>query len=264
MTSTSEIFQESSASKNSAFTLLELLVAMTVLSLLVLMLMGIVDSATKLWRENENRVESYREARAAMNLIASDLRSLHASTNSNYFRLEADSGTNDGSLAFLASLPNAAQDSTNRSDLCSVGYFLAEGPVSDFAQQGATPETSYNLYRYFIESNETFDRLESSPADPGFWPDEFAVDSDPRPEILARNIRAFRIKAFRIEGNTWVVWTHSDEHPIPDLLELEMEAVNSQIRARLSGDLKADVLDPPNPEVRVLSTRIPLRQPFQP
>ncbi len=253
--------RENPAPGNPAFTLLELLVAMTVLSLLVLMLMGIVDSATKLWRENENRVESYREARAAMNLIASDLRALHASTNSNYFRLETASGANDGTLAFLASLPLSAQDSTNRSDLCSVGYFLAEGPVSDFAQQGATPETSYNLYRYFMESNETFNRLASSPANPGFWPDEFAVDSDPRPEILARNIRAFRIKAFRNEANTWVDWTYSEAHPVPDLIELEMEAVNSQIRARLSGDLKSDVLDPPNPEVRVLSTRISLSQP---
>ncbi|MFV0415202.1 MAG: type II secretion system protein, partial [Chthoniobacterales bacterium] len=48
------------------FTILELLVAITILSVLVVLLLSMLDNTTKLWRTNENRVESYREARAAL------------------------------------------------------------------------------------------------------------------------------------------------------------------------------------------------------
>lgn len=245
-------------SKNQlrGFTLIELLVSMAVLSLLVVMLMGLVDSATKLWRENENRVESYREARAALNLIASDLGSMHASTNTNYFRFVAEGTNGDGSIAFLSALPLSAQDSTNLSDLCAVGYFLAKGRISDIGTNSSSE--SYNLYRYFLQSNDTFRALTNRPVT--LWPATFDADTS-NTEIVARNVRSFQVTAYTRSGNGtgWSAWTNTSSTP-PDLLELRIEAVNNDARKRFDGDLKQDTPALTN-QVRAWTTRVALPKP---
>lgn len=238
------------------FTLIELLVSMAVLSLLVVMLMGLVDSATKLWRENENRVESYREARAALNLIASDLGSMHASTNTNYYRFVAEGTNDDGSLAFLSALPVSAQDSTNLSDLCVVGYFLAKGRISDIGTNSSSE--SYNLYRYFLQSNETFRALTNTPVT--LWPPVFAADTA-NTEIVARNVRSFQVTAYTYNAtqSQWQSWNPNSAAP-PDLLELRIEAVNNDARKRFDGELKQDTPALTN-QVRAWTTRVALPRP---
>jgi prepilin-type N-terminal cleavage/methylation domain-containing protein len=243
--------------KLPGFTLLELLVAMAVMTLLVVMLMGLVDGAAKLWRTNENRVESYREARAALNLIASELRTIHASTNSNFFNLQTNSADADSTLAFLTALPLDAQSSTNKSDLCAVAFFLSEGPVSDIGPESRT--TTWNLYRYLRESNDTFTALTNNPASPDLWPPNFRPEDG---EILARNIRSLQIRAFTQNGTSWQTWTQSAAKPMPDLVEIEIEAVNTELAKRLDGDLKQDREDIAA-ETRRWVTRIPIRQPAQ-
>jgi prepilin-type N-terminal cleavage/methylation domain-containing protein len=248
-------------SASDGFTLIELLVSVTVLALLVVMLMGLVDSATKLWRENENHIESYREARAALNLIASDLRSMHVSTNSNYFYFEPTTSTNDGVIAFLTSLPISAQHSTNKSDLCSVGYFLAKGRISDIGTN-ATNET-WNLYRYFLQSNDTFAKLKDDPSN--LWPLPF-TPNEADTEIVARNIRSFQVKAYTQTANRtdWMPWTaYSPETPLPSLVELRIEAVNTEARKRFGGEIKQDSPALTN-QTRVWTTRIYIPSPVVP
>ena len=72
-----------------AFTLIEMLVSMVVLALIVVAMMALVDSATKLWRDNEGRTDACREARAALVVMARDLRNAVAGTNADFIKFQS-------------------------------------------------------------------------------------------------------------------------------------------------------------------------------
>lgn len=57
----------------AAFTIPELLVAMTILSMLLLMLAGMIDQVQKAWTYSESRVSQFREARVAYDIMAKGL-----------------------------------------------------------------------------------------------------------------------------------------------------------------------------------------------
>jgi prepilin-type N-terminal cleavage/methylation domain-containing protein len=224
-----------------AFTLIELLVAMAVLALLVVLLMGIVESASKLWRDSESRVDSYREARAAVSIMSRDLRNSLSGTNVNNIRIDndafallsdAEKNTNSaGAIFFLsAQARNAQQSGSNKSDICQIGYFLAYGKTSMVPGPGA--EASMNLYRYFLSSDATFSRLTNSPAAPftnGITPTDSSV------ELLARNVKSLRIQALNEKG---APYTPTANAPLPPIVEINITALNRNIAAKLKN--KAD------------------------
>lgn len=204
--------------KTTGFTILEVLVAVAVLGMLLVLLLNILQSAAGLWRGVENRAETYREARAAMQVIARDLTGAVASTNTNHFPTNLIASSH---LAFFSRLPRSSQNSDSHGDVCMVGYFLAYGNKSPVA--GDNGRQSYNLYRYFIESNETFTNLsQGSPLFPDFDP------STNRSEILARNVVAFDVSYLTVNGTTTNTWTQSVASPMPDLVEIQITAVNNE------------------------------------
>ena len=86
----------------------------------------------------------------------------------------------------------------------------------------STNTTVKNLYRYFIESNETFANLQKN-----------APFSDVNPanthcEILARNILDFQITPLTASTNGFTNWTHSPSTPTPDLVELKIVGLNNE------------------------------------
>jgi prepilin-type N-terminal cleavage/methylation domain-containing protein len=204
--------------KSPAFSLLELLVAVSVLSILLVILLNIVQGATSLWRGSENKVEAYREARAALQVMASDLKSILPSTNTDFFRTNL---TNTPNIGFLAALPISSQDTTSsKSDVCTVGYFLAYGDKSLVA--GNNGRQSYNLYRYFVESNQTFTNLSnpSTALTEKFNQDHF--------EILARNVVDFQTAYFVTNSSGLTNWTQSAASPMPQVVEIKVTAVNNE------------------------------------
>lgn len=246
-----------------AFTLLELLVAISLLSVLVVLLMGLVDSATKLWRFNENRVETYREARSALALIAMDLASIYPSLDPQHFLLEE--GRSDGlaRLGFLAQLPSSSQETTDLSGLCAVGFFLAKGRVSDIGPDSTAQ--GWNLYRYLLGSNETFTALRDTPGDPELFPDSAfqprEIADPPRTEILARNIQHFRVRPLRREGSDFTDWTYSAETPLPDVLEIELVGLDNDAARRANGDIRDETVAPGDVRTWVTRVALPRRPP---
>lgn len=210
-----------------AFTLLELLVAMAVLSIILVVLMNVVQSATALWRSSENRMETYREARAALQVMASDLANLVPSTNTAHFRTNISS-TNQ--LAFLAMLPQSSQGTGDLGDVCAVGYFVGYGSKSPI---GAGSVQALNLYRFFLGSNATFSNLSngSSP----FPTSDFSV-SGINSEILARNILGITVRGLATNAAGFINWTQSPADPTPDLLEIELIAINNERANRLKSE----------------------------
>lgn len=219
--------------------MLELLVAMAVFSLLIVMLMGMVDSGTKLWRDNENRVDSYREARAAINMMSRDLRNTLPATNSGYFLIntnaftkipgsEVQRDTNSaGAVFFLSVQPSFAQDASgNKSDICEVGYFLAYGNTSLVP----TGDKSMNLYRYFRSSDSTFSNLVTGPS---ALFDTGGITGD-RTDLLARNVKSFRITPYHIGTNGNPVAYDTANGPLPDFLEISITALNQDTSKKLN------------------------------
>lgn len=236
------------------FTLLELLVSITVLTLLLVILLSMVDTATKLWRTNENRVDAYREARAAINMIANDLASAYASSDPDLFFTQKDSNLTiaaaetepglDGSLFFLTALPSEAQGGNATSDkgeLCGVGYFLAYANTSILPRSKA--DKSLNLYRYFQGSDATFDALRG-----GTGLRKLVQDTPPttgatgNAEVLAKNITGFEINAYSTSNSTatgLTPFTKSSTTPVPDVVEIRLKALNNDTARRLKGNESA-------------------------
>jgi prepilin-type N-terminal cleavage/methylation domain-containing protein len=205
--------------KSPAFSLLELLVAVSVLSILLVILLNIVQGATNLWRTSENKVEAYREARAALQVMSSDLRNILPSTNFAFFRTDL---TNTPNIGFLTTLPLSSQNTTSLSDVCTVGYFLKYDDKSPVA--GTSGRQSKNLYRYFVESNETFANLTANPTTAL----TASLDTD-HFEILARNVVGFNATySVTNASGGFDPWTQSATYPMPQVVEIKVTAVNNE------------------------------------
>lgn len=214
--------------RSAAFTLLEILVAVSLLALLMVLMMGIVTSASMLWRDGENRIDPYREARAAMSLIARDLRSLTALDSADEFLINnsgafaklpgaAEAATNRaGALFFLSRKPANAQDPTmDDGELCEVGYYLG------FERLHGATNASLNLYRHFRNSTETYANLLGS----RLFSDSVIGPSGE--EMLARNIRKLIITPLvETNGTVTTHFSPSPEKPHPDWLEISLVAIN--------------------------------------
>lgn len=241
----------------AAFSLIELLVAMAVLSLLVVLLMGMVDSATTLWRENENRVDAYREARAALNIIASDLRALHPTGNPAHFAANLP-GLPEDNVVFLAALPASAQEAGNKSDLCVVGFYVEDGPKTPVFPTG---EQTRNLYRVGLDSNPTFQLLTTGGGTGVFDIGELLAAE----EILASNIASIRITPYQItETGALASFTQSPTNSVPHLIEVELVAVSSEFATRFPNPAQWTTDNPAfQANSRTFTTRVPIRQPVQ-
>jgi len=226
--------------KASAFTMLELLVSMAVLSMLIVLLLSMVDNATKMWRLSENRVDAYREARAALNVIARDLASLYGSTDANFFYVDREptalpevASQLDGKLFFVTALPVDAQGGATNdiSDLCTVGYF------SGFDRTSLTGKgnESMNLYRYFRPSGLTFTALKSGDIADGMTIDASATDTFS--EVLAKNIIGFKVNAFTRDPSVagkLVPFTATASSGTPDVIEISLSAISNDSAKRFT------------------------------
>lgn len=204
---------------------------MALLGILLVVLLNTIQSATALWRGSENRMEAYREARAALHVMSSDLAGFAPSTNTAHFRTNVSA---DNQLAFIALLPQSSQADGDYGDVCAVGYFLGYGSKSPI---GTGESQAYNLYRYFLGSNGTFSSL-SSGSD--LFPDnEFGPGQD-NSEILARNVINFSVTGLATSASGFTHWTQSPDDPSPDLLEIKITALNNERASRLQTQAEWD------------------------
>jgi prepilin-type N-terminal cleavage/methylation domain-containing protein len=207
------------------FTLIEMLVSMAVLALLIIALIAMVESATKLWRDNESRIDACREARAALVVMARDLRNAVAGTNVNFIRFNLQSGaagTNYGSnVFFLASLPASAQEPNSKSDICEVGYFLA------LDRTPASTNQTLNLYRYFRSSDQTFSNMAASNT---FSAVTTGATGE---EVLARNVVSMKITAASATAAGWTAFAPTAGTPLPTLVEVTLTAIGSDAAKKL-------------------------------
>ena len=205
-------FTETERSR-AAFTLIELMAATTVLSVILLMMVGMQDQMSKAWSNSNRRTDATREARAACTLMARDL-STFAKRGKTFSRVDTfptnltdaavpfyywngSNGIAPGGASncaqFFGLIPQAPKG-TNPADIALVGYYIALATntnVNGFAT------TSYNLFRYYIPPSNAISGIASWLSSPNSTNaaalfTNIATNS----EILARNACNLQVKIY--------------------------------------------------------------------
>lgn len=206
-----------------SFTLIELMAATTVLSVVLLMMVGMQDQMSKAWSNANRRTDATREASAACRLMYEDLACLvYREQTFDNQAAAADVLINQG-IPFLYSsngigeitIANAQSGASyffavtarkpvgsGLQDLAIVGYYIASASrtnVNGFAT------TNYNLYRHYVPASNAVSNLEA-------WFSTTLLDRkarilfNPNPatdDILARNTCNLRITPYnRTDGTT--------------------------------------------------------------
>ena len=207
----------------AAFTLIELMAATTVLSVILLMMVGMQDQMSKAWSNSNRRTDATREARAACRLMAEDLSCLVfrplAFDNSDSYALGLEnqgipflySSNGTGPITISSSQPVAAYffgisarkpAGSGPGDLAIVGYYIASKLTTNVS---GFVTTNYNLYRHYVPASNAVSNLNAWFAAPTnnraanllFTPDPINDD------ILARNTCNLRITVYnRQQGTT--------------------------------------------------------------
>ena len=201
-----------------AFSLLEVLIASTILALVIVLLLGMVDGASSLWRNAERRREAAREVRAGLRMMAEDLHSAVLTAAPDTFVIkdsEQQVGGSKGcykSLFFLVSHPPDQRHVGIKGDLCATGYFIALAPEGNGIR---------NLYRFHASGDDVAEAYEEKSL-PLLY--ATATPGNKNTELLARNITSLEIQPTSV----------SRDRAHPDALRLTLSAVNGET-ARLIG-----------------------------
>jgi len=204
-----------------SFTLIELMAATTVLSVVLLMMVGMQDQMSKAWSNANRRTDATREASAACRLMYEDLSCLvYREQTFDNQAAGADVLINQG-IPFLYSsnglgpitIANAQSGASyffavtarkpvgsGLEDLALVGYYIASAPrtnVNGFAT------TNFNLYRYYVSASNAVSNLNTWFSSSTRTASMLFKPNPATDEILARNTCNLRITPYnRIDGNT--------------------------------------------------------------
>lgn len=194
------------------FTLLELLLAIVILSLIIILLAGMGDGASQLWREASIKRETSREAGAALRMIGEDLRSAVITTNPATLVIGKETGEwsvpGQGNSLFFTTL-----EPDMHGDLCATGYFVASDPQK---------ASSGNLYRFRVSGKQAAEAFAHDQL-----PQLYAGASigNPDTELLARNILRLEVKT-ALQGS----------HGKPSTLMITLWAVGGETVRQLSSE----------------------------
>ena len=189
--------------ETSSFTLIELMAASTVLSIVLLMMVGMQDQMSKAWSNANRRTDATREARAACQLMASDLAAFVirgktfgqfdkiplylTNTPAPFYYQNGSGGLAPGAASncaqFFGLIPQTRKG-TAMADIALVGYYI--GPATNTNIHGFVT-TNWNLFRYYVAPSNALSILTNwlattNGTEAGLFPN-IATNS----EILARN-----------------------------------------------------------------------------
>jgi len=188
----------------AAFTLIELMAATTVLSVVLLMMVGMQDQMSKAWSNANRRTDATREARAACLLMARDLStfSMRGKTFSRlsafptnltnaaipfYYSSNGSAGLAPGGASscaqFFGLIPQTSR-SNNPADIALVGYYIA---LATNTNVNGFVTTGYNLFRYYVPPSNAISGIATWLSSPNGSAATLFTNIADNSEILARN-----------------------------------------------------------------------------
>jgi len=164
-----------------SFTLIELMAASTVMSIVLLLLLGIQDQMSRAWSNANKKTSATREARAALRLMAADLGAIYFKTNMSTIGYAYNPMSSTVPLVMLADgsvatagirIPNAQPNGASKAifalvrrpsvgsnafdEIAAVGYYVGSNITTDI---NGFRTTSYNLYRYYRPASNLVSNL---------------------------------------------------------------------------------------------------------
>ena len=142
--------------------MVELLVAMTLLSLIVLVLMTVFNSTQRAFRASMTQTDILEGSRAAMDLMTADLRSLTPSDGAYYYGAVNFCATNNtyAYLPLIQTLPGGSASRTNLLQRFFVlGRVNTKWTGAGYVVDTASASPLFPLYRYYAETNLSTDPL---------------------------------------------------------------------------------------------------------
>jgi prepilin-type N-terminal cleavage/methylation domain-containing protein len=128
---------KSHGNTEAGFTLLELLAAMAILALMVAMLFSAFNQASRAWLQAENRVETFTQARAALDLMSREISQAIVTSNISFL----------GSATSVAFIAPVSTDPTDIVDLEEVVYRLNGG----YLERLVTPFSAGNVWDFYAQ-----------------------------------------------------------------------------------------------------------------
>jgi type II secretory pathway pseudopilin PulG len=199
------------------FTLIELVTSMAILGLMMIVLFSVFDQVNKAWLQGENRVETFTDARAVLDLMSRELSQAIATNNIMFY-----GGSN--SVSFVAPVNSNPQ---NLSDLCGVGY--------DF-EQCNNNQWTLRINRHLIQPTTiAAANLIYSPT----WTNNFYKPTFDTIATLATN-SVFALHFWYLSNNpnsgsfsSWPNPTYPSPSVLPSAIIIEMTNVDSRTAARI-------------------------------
>lgn len=201
-----------------AFTLVELMAAMTVLSLLMVALVAMLDQAMRGWQSAQRGMDARREVRTALQLLESDLKGMVVGSGRPAFIEVEPPPKSSSRLTFLTLLRTNSQETNNPGDVAAVQYYIDTNAAG-----------SFRLYRRLGSSRGVYNNLVTQP---NITSPDILLGANPVTEELAGNVFYFRAELKRWSNNNLTgadLFNNSTNwQSRPELVQLELTAYSQQ------------------------------------
>jgi type II secretory pathway pseudopilin PulG len=164
--------------RHGGFTLVELLVAMAITTLIVTVLVSITAIATDTWTRSRTELRASRQAKTMVDALAKDFESMVTRRSNTFEWLVAKrpdtlpgsgelASTNAAELVFFTAAMDRyngdLSDADSKGDVCGVGYLLSyKDPIE--GDNGEFP--TFVLNRLVVDPDDTFANLLAKPEQP--------------------------------------------------------------------------------------------------
>lgn len=164
---------QKSKRKISGFTLIELMVAMSIAILIMGLLIGITNSSMAAWQRGRAEVRASRHAKAMLDILAKDIEGivirkgnknqwLYARSDQQTTGPQSLKSTNAAHLSFFTAATDrydggVGTKDDDGGDVCNVSYRLVYQDPVDGKED--TPFSTFMFYRQLANPDETFDNL---------------------------------------------------------------------------------------------------------
>ena len=144
----------------SAFTLIEIMVATVVMIVLTGLVIQITSEVLKVWNRSSGKLSANAEARIAMDLLTQDLETaVFRNNNLQWLRAEDDTSGWVNTVSLKLFSP-AIDRPSGPGDICGIAYLLENrDPVSGSLSAGSPDDRLWILYRMVASPEDTFNNL---------------------------------------------------------------------------------------------------------
>ena len=190
------------------FTLMELMVAMAITTIIVTVLVSITSIAIDTWNRSRSELRAARQAKAMVDTMARDFEALVTRTGNDnewlYALSDAPEGgsTNAATLVFFTAATDRYDgqigvDGTDLGgDVSCVGYKLEwKDPIS---AGGSSKFKTYVLNRYLVDPKPTFDNLLGQPKLGDTFLTSYGANLSQKENFVCENVFQFTV-AFNVE-----------------------------------------------------------------